>query len=88
MCGTTHKTVRRIVEAHRAGLPVVRKERAHGYDPVTGLLAKRVKRDSRSDFGRSGRPDGWGSRVLVVAWVASAQQLMALPMEVQYPYFS
>jgi transposase len=42
MCGTTHKTVRRIVEAHRAGEPVERKDRGHNYDEVAELVAKRV----------------------------------------------
>jgi hypothetical protein len=42
MCGTTHKTVRRIVDAHRADQPRVRKERAHNYDLVTELVAQRV----------------------------------------------
>ena len=47
ICGTTHKTVRRIVEAHRAGLAgeelVVRKDRGHNYDEVVDLVTKRVK---------------------------------------------
>jgi hypothetical protein len=46
VCGTTHKTVRRIVEAHRAGLaggpPAGRKERIHNYDTVAELVGKRV----------------------------------------------
>jgi transposase len=46
VCGTTHKTVRRIVEAHRAGLavetPAGRKERGHNYDEVTELVGRRV----------------------------------------------
>ena len=47
ICGTTHKTVRRMVEAHRAELagasPVERKERSHNYDPVAELVAQQVK---------------------------------------------
>ena len=44
MCGTTHKTVKRIVEAHEAGEgPVRRAERAHNYDVVAGTVARRVK---------------------------------------------
>jgi transposase len=49
ICGTTHKTVRRIVEAHEAassgggaGRPE-RKDRGHNYDAVTDLVAKRVE---------------------------------------------
>lgn len=44
MCGTCHKTVKRIVEAHKAGEgPVRRAEWAHNYDVVAGVVAKRVK---------------------------------------------
>jgi transposase len=48
ICGTTHKTVRRIVEAHEAastgqGQPTVRKDRGHNYDGVAELVAKRVE---------------------------------------------
>jgi transposase len=50
MCGTTHKTVKRIVEAHqaeRAGeLPVERAGRGHNYDAVADLVAKRVRETS------------------------------------------
>jgi transposase len=46
ICGTTHKTVRRIVEAHEAaGVGkecVERKGRGHNYDDVRDLVAKRV----------------------------------------------
>jgi len=48
MCGTTHKTVRRVVEAHEAssaGRPgLVRKDRGHNYDAVAGLVAQKVER--------------------------------------------
>ncbi|BBY27279.1 hypothetical protein GCM10023114_49680 [Mycolicibacterium sediminis] len=47
-CGTTHKTVKRVVdkfEASQAGvLPAPRVERAHNYDEVTGLVAERVEK--------------------------------------------
>jgi transposase len=48
VCGTTHKTVRRIVEAHEAvstggAAKPERKERGHNYDAVTELVAKRVE---------------------------------------------
>jgi hypothetical protein len=48
MCGTTHKTVRRVVEAHEAGgggrPGPVRKDRGHNYDAVAGLDAQKVER--------------------------------------------
>jgi transposase len=48
MCGTTHKTVQRVVEAHEAGGAgrpgPVRKDRGHNYDAVAGLVAQKVER--------------------------------------------
>jgi hypothetical protein len=42
LCGTTHKTVKRIIEAHEAGNPpVVRVRRARNYDAVAELVAER-----------------------------------------------
>ena len=38
LCGTTHKTVKRIVEAHQAGASVERTGRGHNYDPWAGYL--------------------------------------------------
>ena len=44
MCGTTHKTVRRIVEVHEAGeRPGKRGGQAHNYDMVAGVVARRVE---------------------------------------------
>ncbi len=44
ICGTTHKTVKRIIELHEAGgTPVGKRSRARNYDGVTDLVAKRVK---------------------------------------------
>jgi transposase len=44
MCGTTHRTVRRIVEAYEAGEgPGKRAERAHNYDVVAGIVTNRVR---------------------------------------------
>ena len=44
MCGTTHKTVRRVIAAHEAGEGrPVRAVRARNYDQVTELVADRVK---------------------------------------------
>jgi transposase len=43
ICGTTHKTVRRIVEAHEAGgVRPERKPRERNYDDVAALVAERV----------------------------------------------
>lgn len=46
MCGTTHKTVRRVIEAHRAssrGEPSTpRVERGRNYDSVAQLVAEKV----------------------------------------------
>jgi transposase len=45
ICGTTHKTVKRIIEAHEAaGNPAAAKPpRARNYDAVADLVAQRVK---------------------------------------------
>ena len=46
MCGTTHKTVRRVVEAHRRAsrgeVPAPRVERCRNYDAVARLVAEKV----------------------------------------------
>ena len=43
ICGTTHKTVRRIVEAQEAGgVKSERIGRGHNYDEVVGLVAEKV----------------------------------------------
>ena len=44
VCGTTHKTVKRIIEAHEAGNARVEKTpRVRNYDGVADLVAKRVR---------------------------------------------
>ena len=45
ICGTTHKTVRRVIERAEAGEAArpARAERARNYDTVTELVAARVK---------------------------------------------
>jgi hypothetical protein len=44
ICGTTHKTVRRIVERHNAGgVSPQRKDRVRNYDEVRVLVAERVR---------------------------------------------
>jgi hypothetical protein len=43
LCGTTHKTVKRVVEKFEAGdAPPPRVERVHNYDAVAELVAERV----------------------------------------------
>ncbi len=45
LCGTTHKTVKRVVEKFEAGEAApLRVERAHNYDAVAELVAERVKK--------------------------------------------
>ena len=45
LCGTTHKTVKRVVEKFEAGDSAPpRAERAHNYDAVTELVAERVEK--------------------------------------------
>ena len=48
ICGTTHKTVRRIVQAHRAELsgepPGERMGRGHNYDAVAELVGEKVEK--------------------------------------------
>ena len=44
VCGTTHKTVRRVVERHNAGGSAPeRKDRGHNYEQVRGLVTDRVR---------------------------------------------
>jgi transposase len=45
LCGTTHKTVRRVVERHNTGggaLP--RKDRGHNYEVIRGLVTEKVRK--------------------------------------------
>lgn len=45
ICGTTHKTVKRVVERHEGGgAAAPRKERARNYDPVREVVAEQVAR--------------------------------------------
>jgi hypothetical protein len=45
MCGTTPKTVKRIVERFESGQDASpRADRAHNYDAVADLVAERVKK--------------------------------------------
>ena len=42
VCGTTHKTVKRIIDRHETGEVAVRKDRGHNYDPVRELVEERI----------------------------------------------
>ena len=43
MCGTTHKTVRRVIERFEAGdTPPPRQPRPRNYDTVTEIVAERI----------------------------------------------
>jgi hypothetical protein len=42
LCGTTHKTVKRVVERAEAGGPLPRSLRSRNFDAVTELVAARV----------------------------------------------
>jgi transposase len=45
MCGTTHKTVRRVVERHNGGgAAPARTDRGHNYENVRSLVAERVRK--------------------------------------------
>jgi hypothetical protein len=47
ICGTTHKTVKRVVErAQAGGVRPASKERARNFEVVAGLVAERVKKSS------------------------------------------
>jgi transposase len=50
ICGTMHKMVRRVVEAHEAGCAGQsrpgRKDRGHNYESVRGLVTERVAKSS------------------------------------------
>ena len=61
ICGTTHKTVKRVIERAGAGeaAVVARAERPRNYDPVTELVAERVLVWKGADLGETvaaGRP--------------------------------
>jgi hypothetical protein len=54
ICGTTHRTVKRIVDAQLAGgqLPGTA-SRVHNYDGVAELVARRVKETSGPDLSET-----------------------------------
>ena len=64
ICGTTHKTVRRVVERHNAGGAAPRrKDRGHNYDEVRALVAERVRVVARADLGQAAAAGRAGGRV-------------------------
>lgn len=60
LCGTTHKTVKRVIERAAAGesAVAVRAERLRNYDPVADMVTTRVKssEDRISNGIHLGRP--------------------------------
>jgi len=46
VCGTTHKTVKKIIEAHDAGERPQRKPRGRNFDQVADLVAERVAKSA------------------------------------------
>ena len=65
ICGTTHKTVRRVIERAEAGetarpAPAVR---ARNYDEVTDLVAQRVQEVGGPDLGEAVAADRGRGRV-------------------------
>ena len=64
ICGTTHKTVRRIVERHDAGgAAPQRKDRATTTTRSAALVAERVRSVARADLGQAAAAGGAGRRV-------------------------
>ena len=64
MCGTTHKTVKRIIErAEAGGKTPDRAGRGHNYDLVAELVADRVGCDEGADLGQAAAACGEGRGV-------------------------
>jgi hypothetical protein len=56
LCGTTHKTVRRVIEARAAGEPFEaerRPARARNTDGVAGVIAEKGALERRADLGQA-----------------------------------
>jgi hypothetical protein len=53
ICGTTHKTVRRVIERAGLGVRPAPKQRAHNYAVGADLVAVRVKKSPRPDHGQA-----------------------------------
>ena len=67
ICGTTHKTVRRIVERHKAGsvggVVPGRKDRGHNYDDVVDVVTKKVESQQGPDLGEAAAAGGTHGRL-------------------------
>ena len=64
MCGTTHKTVKRIIErAEAGGKTPDRMPRGRNYDLVAELVADRVGGDEGADLGEAAAAGGEGRGV-------------------------
>ena len=90
ICGTTHKTVKRIIEAHEAGQRPGRKGRPRNFDGVADLVAERVKATppvmGGEDFSRFYLADKsiqslifWVGGVPEAKWQAAAGDPAKLP---------
>ena len=68
ICGTTPKTVRRVIVRHEAGDGApARAPRARNYDMVAALVAERVAKDGGPDLGQAAAAGGAGGGVCGVA---------------------
>ena len=58
ICGTTHKTVKRIIEAHEAtssgAAPVPRVQRSKNYEAVAELVAEKASGPGPREWSASG----------------------------------
>jgi hypothetical protein len=66
ICGTTHKTVKRIIEAHEAGQRPGRQGRGRNFDLARELVAERVKATTgriSAKRAAAGGAGGWLCRV-------------------------
>lgn len=77
ICGTTHKTVKRIVDRHEAGgAAPQRAPRSHNYDDVRETVAKQVDRTHEAPLptsrtGLAGREQSSRARRAVTPTIAS-----------------
>ena len=61
ICGTTHKTVKRIIEAHEAGQRPGRKGRPRNFEGVADLVAERVKATAGRISAKRLLPQAWAA---------------------------
>ena len=85
MCGTTHKTVKRVIERAEAGgwvTPAARSRRRRNYDAVTELVAERVEASkgrisAKRLLPARGRPGTTGRPATSGAWSRRAKTRLA-----------